>query len=98
MTNIIADHNSAGHLVILLRLWTSDVWVSLRESLVCEVESFERLGLPYDTSDGDLWQVCQQRNVVLITVNRNDEGPDSLAATICELNEPSSLPAFTVVL
>ena len=40
-----------------------------------EVESFERLGLPYNTSDRDLWQLCQQREIVLLTANRNDEGP-----------------------
>jgi hypothetical protein len=32
----------------------------------------------------------------LITANRNDEGPDSLEATIRDLNEPSSLPILTV--
>jgi hypothetical protein len=64
--------------------------------LAVEVESFERLGLPYDTSDRDLWQVCQQRNIVLITANRNDEGPDSLVSTIRDLNEPSSLPVLTI--
>lgn len=57
---IMADHNVEGHFVVLLRLWTSDVWAALWESLDLEVESFARLGLPYGTSDRDLWQVCQQ--------------------------------------
>ena len=96
MTGIMADHNIEGHLVVLLRIWTSDLWASLWESLEFEVESFERLGLPYDTSDRDLWQVCQQRNIVLITANRNDEGPDSLVSTLPDLNEPSSLPVLTI--
>ena len=59
-------------------------------------ESFERLGLPYNTSDRDLWQLCQQREIVLLTANRNDEGPNSLEATIRTLNAPSSLPVLTI--
>jgi len=96
MAGIIADHNIEGHFVVLLRLWTSNAWASLWESLELEVESFERLGIPYDTSDRELWQVCQQRNIVLLTSNRNDAGPNSLEATIRNLNEPSSLPVLTI--
>jgi hypothetical protein len=47
MASIMADHNVEGHFVVLLRLWTSDVWRTVWESLELEVESFERLGLPY---------------------------------------------------
>jgi hypothetical protein len=32
----------------------------------------------------------------LITANRHDEGPDSLESTIRDLNEPLSLPVFTI--
>ena len=81
---------------MLLRLWTSDVWRTVWESLDLEVESFERLGLPYNMSDHDLWQLCQQREIVLLTANRNDEGPDSLEATIRTLNTPSSLPVLII--
>jgi hypothetical protein len=96
MAGIMADHNIEGHFVVLLNVWTSSTWASLWESLALEVESSERLGIPYDASDRELWQVCQQRDIVLITANRNDEGPHSLEATIRDLNEPSSLPIFTI--
>lgn len=96
MASIMADHNVESHLVVLLRLWTSDVWRTVWESLDLEVESFERLGIPYNTSDRDLWQLCQQREIVLLTANRSDEGPDSLEATIRTLNTPSSLPVLTI--
>ena len=46
MASIMADHNVESHLVVLLRLWTSDVWMAVWERLALEVESFERLGLP----------------------------------------------------
>ena len=64
MASITADHNVEGHFVVLLRLWTLDVWRAVWESLDLEVESFERLGLPPNTSDCDLWQLCQQRERV----------------------------------
>ena len=47
-------------------------------------------------SDRDLWQLCQQREIVLLTANRNDEGPNSLEATIRTLNASSSLPVLTI--
>jgi hypothetical protein len=96
MASIMADHNVEGHFAVLLRLWTSDTWRTVWESLTLEVESFERLGVPYDMSDRELWQLCQQREIVLLTANRHDEGSDSLEATIHTLNTPSSLPVLTI--
>jgi hypothetical protein len=96
MAGIIADHNVEGHFEVLLRLWTSEAWQSIWESLELEVESFERLGLPHDTSDRDLWMMCQQREIVLLMANRNDEGSESLEATIRALNDPRSLPVLTI--
>ena len=96
MTGIMADHNLEGHFVVLLRLWTSDALVALWESLALEVESFARLGMPSNMSDRELWQLCQQREIVSLTANRNDEGPDSLEATIRDLNTLSSLPVMTI--
>jgi hypothetical protein len=96
MAGIMADHNLEGHFVVLLRLWTSDAWVALWESLALEVESFSRLGMPYNMSDRELWQICQQREIVLLTANRHDEGPDSLEATIRDLNTLTSLPVMTI--
>ena len=96
MAGIMADHNVEGHFVVLLRLWTSDAWRAVWESLQLEVESFERLGIPHDTSDHDLWQLCQRHKIILLTANRNDEGPHSLEATIRTLTVPSSLPVLTI--
>jgi hypothetical protein len=38
----------------------------------------------------------QQRDIVLLTANRNDEGPESLEAAIRTLNDASSLPVLTI--
>jgi len=96
MAGIMADHNLEGHFVVLLRLWPSEAWIALWESLGLEVESFARLGMPYNTSDRELWQRCQQREIVLLTANRHDEGPDSLEATIRDLTTLTSLPVMTI--
>ena len=93
MAGIMADHNVEGHFVVLLRLWTSDAWRAVWESLQLEVESFERLGIPHDTSDHDLWQLCQRHEIILLTANRNDEGPHSLEATIRTLTVPLACPS-----
>ncbi len=47
-------------------------------------------------SDGVVWHRCQERAALLLTNNRNDDGPDSLEATIRVHNTPHSLPVFTI--
>lgn len=96
MNGILADANCEGHLALLLRLfqegWRHDVWESLHLTPVSLVD----LGLQSDASDRDLWEACQRAQVILLTANRNDAGPDSLEATIQQHNTPTSLPVFTL--
>jgi hypothetical protein len=54
------------------------------------------LGLEPDASDRAVWEACQREQVILLTANRNDAGPDSLEATIQRHNTPASLPVFTL--
>jgi hypothetical protein len=68
------------------------VWEFLRLAQV----SFTDLGLLADASDREVWEVCQRAQVVLVTANRNDEGPESLEATIQHQNTPQSLPVCTL--
>ena len=96
VTGILADANCAGHLALLLRLfhegWRRDVWEALHLTPV----SFADLELQADASDRDVWETCQRAHVVLLTANRNDEGPESLEATIQHHNTTESLPVFTL--
>ena len=82
MNGILADANCEGHLALLLRLfqegWRHDVW----ESLHLTPRSLSDLGLQPDASDRAVWEACQREQVILLTANRNDAGPDSLEATI----------------
>ena len=96
MNGILADANCTGHLALLLQLmqegWRYDVWEVLHLACV----SFADLGLEPDASDRAVWEMCQREQVILLTANRNDAGPDSLEATIQQHNMPHSLPVFTL--
>jgi hypothetical protein len=96
MTGILADINIQGHLDVLLQVWQSEEWRAIWQELDLTVQTFEALGLTRDTSDAEVWQECQKRQIVLITANRNDDGPDSLESTIRNFGTPLSLPVFTV--
>ena len=96
VNGILADANCEGHLALLLRLfqegWRHDVW----ESLHLTPRSLSDLGLQPDASDRAVWEACQREQVILLTANRNDAGPDSLEATIQQYNTPASFPVFTL--
>lgn len=96
MKAILPDNNIPGQVrvivAILEREPLREFWVSLGLAL-CD---FKDLGLPTSVSDAVLWHTCQHQQVVLITANRNHEGPDSLEATIRDHNTLQSLPVFTL--
>ena len=92
----MADHDVEGHLQVLLRVLTSAAWRELWSELAYTVESFVSLGIPYNTPDLELWRICQARQIVLITGNRNKAGLDSLTSVIQRINNPSSIPVLTI--
>lgn len=96
MRGILSDVNIQGQVRILAHVLESDSWRELWRGLGLTVYVFADLGLTPDTPDSQLWEVCQEQQLILITSNRNAEGPDSLEATIGARNTPESLPVFTV--
>lgn len=74
----------------------SGQWSDLWNELNYEVESFMGLGIPDATPDMDLWRLCQEREIILITGNRNREGSNSLQYAIEQLNTPACLPVLTI--
>jgi hypothetical protein len=69
-----------------------ELWAAVRLARV----SFADLGVATSTSDRVLWNLCQARGLVLITGNRNHDGPDSLDATLSDSLTPTSLPVMTI--
>src|SRR5262249_44455787 len=96
MLGILPDNNVVGQVETLVHFLNSPPWQEVWLSLNLQVLTFEDLGLPRDVRDSILWQVCQERHVLLITRNRNAGGPDSLEAIIRALNTPAHLPVFTL--
>ena len=96
MPSVMADHDVEGQVRILLRVLMSDDWREFWLELGYQIESFASLGIATNTADIDLWRLCQERDIVLITGNRNKEGPESLEATIEQWGTPESLPVLTI--
>ena len=71
-------------------------WASGEEQLKTPTLTFADVGLAPDTSDSLAWQLCQGQGLVLVTANRNDDGPDSLEATLRKHNTATSLPVITL--
>jgi len=96
MKGVLADINIEGQYKAILAIWVSDTWRDLWSGLELAVVSFPALGLSFDASDTLIWRTCQREGLVLITGNRNNDGADSLEATIRNENQPDSLPVVTI--
>lgn len=96
MPAIMADHDVEGQVHVLLRLLTSAEWYEVWQELAVRIESFAHLGLPVDSSDAELWRLCQAQQIILITGNRNRAGPEALEAVIAQYNTSTSLPVLTI--
>jgi hypothetical protein len=96
MRGLLADVNVQGHTLYLrLLLEKSGLWIFLVE-LQLEVVTFPDLDLAQDLDDRSLWNFCQQQGWVLLTENRNNDGPDSLQATLMDSWQPGHLPVLTL--
>ena len=95
MIQLLADVNIEGHVARGLAQMQSDYWRDFLNYLEIRPRTFRDAGLSPDDNDVHIWLVCQQQQLYLLTNNRNDDGPDSLEATIRNKNSESSLPVFT---
>jgi hypothetical protein len=93
---ILADINIQGQVQLLVRLMRGEPWREFWEDLHLACYTFADLGLARDTPDSVIWRLCQERELLLVTNNRNAEALDSLETTIRQHNLPSSLPVLTV--
>lgn len=96
MILLLADVNIHGHVSRLVQRMQTGDWRDYWEYLELRQVSFADLGLDPTDSDAAVWRRCQEHQVFLLTNNRNDDGPDSLEATIRAHNTAQSLPVFTI--
>lgn len=96
MYGLLADHNCEGQLQVLLQVCRNERWRDIWLSLQVQIHTFKTLGLEIDAPDSTVWTVCQKKLLFLVTANRNDDGPNSLQATIARSGTIESLPVLTL--
>ncbi len=93
---LIADANIEGQVELLATRMQAEPWREVYEFLQIRCIRFADAGLDRADSVAVVWQRCQDLGLVLVTDNRNNDGPDSLENTIRKQNMPTSLPVFTI--
>jgi hypothetical protein len=93
---LLADVNNVKQVRILVMLLQEESRLEFWQHLALMLPSFADIGLNPRSADVDVWRTCQAEELVLITTNRNEDGPDSLEATIRTFGTPQSLPVFTL--
>lgn len=96
MIALVADANIQGQVELLAARMQAEPWREFWEHLQLRCITFADAGLDPADSDAIVWQRCQDLGLLLITDNRNDDGPDSLESTIRKYNAATSLPVFTI--
>jgi hypothetical protein len=97
VTAILSDFDVQGQLNKLVHFLRDGEWRDFWIDAQVTLASVADFGLKPTDSDARIWEVCQAAELVLVTANRNDDGPDSLEATLREKNSVRSLPVFTLV-
>jgi hypothetical protein len=93
MTTILVDHDIEGYGMTLWGALGAEGWIEL---LSLKLATFETVGLPFNSSDRQVWRFAQINGMILLTNNRNMKGEDSLEQTLREENRPDSLPVLTI--
>lgn len=93
MTAILVDHNIEGQAALLWSTLYTEGWLDL---VPMRLIRFADIGLAYTTTDRALWHMVQNQGMLLLTANRNMDGPDSLEQTIREVVHATSLPVITI--
>ena len=89
----LLDHHLKKQGILLWATMGGEGWLKLLE---IPMLTFGDVGLPINSSDRSVWRFAQEKQLILLTGNRNSEGEDSLEQTIRNENTPSSLPVVTV--
>ena len=96
MRGILVDINIQGQMENIRLIYEQTDWNDFWNDLGAVYLLFEDVGLSRHSPDSEIWRTCQRENLVLVTANRNNDGPDSLGAMIETENFGTSLPAITV--
>ncbi|MGH9850541.1 MAG: ACP S-malonyltransferase [Blastocatellia bacterium] len=90
---ILLDHDIEGDDLFLAAGLRETGWDQL---LTVEFRRLRDFGLPNNLPDQEIWRFAQQRQIWLLTNNRNYDSETSLQATIDRENTLNSLPVITL--
>jgi hypothetical protein len=93
---ILADVHMVPYVEDLVLAMQREPWTEVWMYLGLTLFHFEDFGLKPTSTDLEIWQRCQDEELILITNNRNKKSDDSLEATLQRLNGPTSLPVMTI--
>jgi predicted MPP superfamily phosphohydrolase len=93
---ILLDENIDGYAEYLSQKIFSSAWSDIGSLLGVRIVQFEDMGLAKGTPDEQIWELCQQQQLYLLTDNRNQDKANSLETMIRTRNLPTSLPVFTI--
>ena len=96
MPGIMADNDTVGQFAILINVLRDLTWDDVLKDLGFVEIRFGEVGLKPESKDAEVWHTCQDRQIMLITANRNQEAAHSLEATIRAHNRPDSMPVITI--
>jgi hypothetical protein len=95
MNGIVADYNIIGQLNTILGLLIRSEFASDWSELNLSLETVVSLGFPKEVDDRTLWDYCHEHGLLIVTANRNHDGPNSLEAAIRDSGD-SALPVLTL--
>jgi len=96
MRGLLSDADVDGCLVRITELLNSPDYELFWQPLRLTTHHLRDFGMGIKTPDRMVWHLAQSEQLVLITGNRNHDGPDSLEATIRDSNELTCLPVMTI--
>jgi len=96
MNGLLADENFQGHMPRLQQALRSfDLWDLLAEEGI-RFGTFRDHGLKAGLDDRSLWNHCQDEGFILLTYDKNHDGPNSLQATMEDTWNVGRLSMITV--
>jgi hypothetical protein len=96
LRGLLADQNIQGHLTHIQQRLERVGILEILEGFGLRLVTFRDLGLAVDIEDRPLWHFCQEHGWVLLTDDRNDDGPSSLQRTIEDGWRPGNFPVLTL--
>lgn len=93
MILLLADNDVVGQARILFGAVSAAGWLEL---VPMRLMTLDEVGLPRDSSDRAIWELCQERQMILITGNRAGQGDDSLGAVLRSEASAEALPVLTI--